>query len=146
MHSGRGAKCQSGRANRWALCQRAGTRAVPSSAAGGGSSRPGPLSAGRRWMLIAGSDPTQTPSAAGVHHEAGVTTFDGEEVEVKRAMAKPVARAIVVADRTAPIAAVRGRAVVLLGGAVPAAGAGRRAARRDARRVALRHIQRPDAP
>ncbi|MDG3003594.1 DeoR/GlpR family DNA-binding transcription regulator [Paludisphaera mucosa] len=35
--------------------------------------------------------------AAGVHPEAGVTTFDGEEAEVKRAMAAHAARVVVLA-------------------------------------------------
>jgi DeoR/GlpR family transcriptional regulator of sugar metabolism len=34
--------------------------------------------------------------AAGIHPEAGVTTFDGEEAEVKRAMVEHAARVIVV--------------------------------------------------
>lgn len=35
--------------------------------------------------------------AAGVHHEAGVTGFDGEEAEVKRAMAAQASRVVVLA-------------------------------------------------
>lgn len=35
--------------------------------------------------------------AAGIHPEAGITTFDGEEAEVKRAMVEHAARVIVVA-------------------------------------------------
>ena len=34
--------------------------------------------------------------AAGIHPEAGVTTFDGEEAEVKRAMVEHATRVIVV--------------------------------------------------